>query len=182
MDLVSANTDLEVAMVWRLIIFLRCVIIAGAPYFALRFQSNPWILQHFQAFNLVTFSTTILATDFILTKLQNCVSYPCRLYWAIAIYTAIPLLLALSTLPVLTIPPLPYFVFILLLVFVTAIGNGISQNAAFAFAAGFDRLEYTPGISMGEVVAAIMPCVIGIPTFQNRSRTNTVRDNLYSKS
>jgi equilibrative nucleoside transporter 1/2/3 len=55
-----------------------------------------------------------------------------------------------------------YFIFTLAMVVITAVANGLSQNAAFAFAAGFGRTEYAPAIMTGEALAGLLPSSIGM--------------------
>jgi equilibrative nucleoside transporter 1/2/3 len=70
-------------------------------------------------------------------------------------------MLMVSTLGALDASPRTYFPFTLLMVIATAIANGLSQNAAFAFAAGFGRTEYAPAIMTGEALAGLLPSTIG---------------------
>jgi equilibrative nucleoside transporter 1/2/3 len=60
-----------------------------------------------------------------------------------------------------------YFWFTLAMVVATAVANGLSQNAAFAFAAGFGRTEYAPAIMTGEALAGLLPSVIGTSHLQS---------------
>jgi len=68
----------------------------------------------------------------------------------------------LSTLPRLNMGADLYFLFTLAMVVITAVANGLSQYAAFAFAATFGRTEYAPAIMTGEALAGLLPSSIGI--------------------
>jgi len=55
-----------------------------------------------------------------------------------------------------------YYPFTLIMVVMTGMANGLSQNAAFAFAAGFGRTEYAPAVMTGEALAGFIPSSIGM--------------------
>jgi equilibrative nucleoside transporter 1/2/3 len=74
-----------------------------------------------------------------------------------------------STLPTLNMGANLYFIFTLAMVVITAVANGLSQNAAFAFAAGFGRTEYAPAIMTGEALAGLLPSTIGMQIFTPNS-------------
>jgi hypothetical protein len=58
-------------------------------------------------------------------------------------------------LPSLNMGPNIYFIFTLVMVVITAVANGPSQNAAFAFATGFGRTEYAPAIMTRRVLVVV---------------------------
>lgn len=76
-------------------------------------------------------------------------------------YMAVATMLMLSTIGSFNVGVNVYFPFTLAMVIVTAVANGLSQNAAFAFAASFGRTEYAPAIMTGEALAALLPSAIG---------------------
>lgn len=123
---------------------------------------DPWILRYFQAFYLVFFAFTMLLITVFLGIQRSRPSYTKRLLVALVAYLGVATLLMLSTISSLTVGATIYFVFALAMVTITAIANGLSQNAAFAFAASFGRTEYAPAIMTGEALAGLLPSTIGI--------------------
>lgn len=77
------------------------------------------------------------------------------------VYVAVAIMLTVSTIGILAVEARTYFIFVLSMVIMTAVANATSQNAAFAFAAGFGRTEYAPAIMTGEAVAGLLPSTIG---------------------
>lgn len=137
------------------------MILQAVPYFQRRFKTNAWILRYFQSFNLVVFAFTIMAATIIFTKSKAEASYENRLRTSLLVYITVAALLTVSTIGPLAVDAEIYFPFLLLMVFITALGNALSQNAAFAFAAGFGRTEYAPAIMTGEALAGLLPSVVG---------------------
>ena len=138
------------------------MILQAVPFFHRRFRESPWILQYFQAFYLVFFAFTMLAVILILGAQKSRRSYTSYLGLALTAYVVVASLLMLSTFPSLNMRAHIYFIFTLVMVIVTAVANGLSQNAAFAFAAGFGRTEYAPAIMTGEALAGLLPSSIGM--------------------
>ena len=138
------------------------MILQAVPYYQKRFKSNTWILQYFQSFNLCIFSITILSSTLILAKSKREVAYEKRLRASLLAYVLVAGLLTISTTGAFAVGPEIYFIFLLLMVFSTAAANGLSQNAAFAFAAGFGRTEYAPAIMTGEALAGLLPSTVGM--------------------
>ena len=130
------------------------MILQAVPFFHRRFRQRPWILQYFQAFYLVFFAFTMLLVVMVLGLGRTRPSYTRRLGTSLVQYVVVASLLMLSTISIFTsVDAGVYFIFTLVMVIITAIANGLSQNAAFAFAAGFGRTEYAPAIMTGEVLA-----------------------------
>ncbi|KAH8765725.1 nucleoside transporter-domain-containing protein [Hyaloscypha sp. PMI_1271] len=145
------------SMMWTWSMILQAV-----PFFHRRFRENPWILQYFQAFYLVFFAFTMLSITLVLGSQKSRPSYTSYLGSALIAYVVVATLLMLSTLTNLNMGANIYFVFTLAMVVITAVANGLSQNAAFAFAAGFGRTEYAPAIMTGEALAGLLPSSIEI--------------------
>jgi len=139
----------------------RSMILQAVPYFQRRFRSDEWILRYFQAFYLVFFAATMLAVTLVLGTRNSQPSYTFRLQASLSAYVAVATLLMLSTIGSFHVGASVYFPFTLLMVIITAVANGLSQNAAFAFAAGFGRTEYAPAIMTGEALAGLLPSTIG---------------------
>jgi solute carrier family 29 (equilibrative nucleoside transporter), member 1/2/3 len=139
------------------------MILQAAPYFQQRFGTNATILQYFQASNLLVFAITMSITTVVLNarQVQQQHAYTFRLKGALCAYVAVAALLMLSTIGRFHLRAEIYFPFTLVMVVVTAVANGLSQNAAFAFAAGFGRTEYAPAIMTGEALAGLLPSTIG---------------------
>jgi equilibrative nucleoside transporter 1/2/3 len=141
------------------------MILQAVPFFHRRFRDNPLILRYFQASYLVFFALTMLSVTLILGAQRSRPSYTYRLGLALITYVAVATLLMLSTFSVFNVSAKIYFTFTLIMVIFTAVANGLSQNAAFAFAAGFNRTEYAPALLTGEALAGLLPSTIGKTRF-----------------
>jgi equilibrative nucleoside transporter 1/2/3 len=143
----------------------RSMILQAVPYFQQRFRQDSWILRYFQASNLVVFAVTILGITMVVNKLDNRSThpnaYPRRLRAALIAYVGIATLLTVSTFSKFAVSPELYFMFLIVMVFMAATANGLSQNAAFAFVSGFGRTEYAPALMTGESLAGLLPSIIG---------------------
>ncbi|KAK4231512.1 catalase-like domain-containing protein [Podospora fimiseda] len=140
------------AMLWAWNMFL-----AAAPYFQSRFESDPWILANSQSAILTVSTLTNLLAMLILTNIQSSANYPFRINLALLLNALVFGFLTISTSYFLDSSPGTYFVFLLLMVCVTACASGLMQNGAFSFAASFGRTEYTQAIMAGQGVAGILP-------------------------
>lgn len=136
--------------------------LAAAPYFQKRFDSNDWILAHFQSAIISVGTLTNLGSMLVLTKLQSKASYPKRICSSLVLSLTIFSLLAISTKHFLDISAGLYLAFILVMVFFTSLATGLCQNGAFAFASGFGRTEYMQAIMTGQGVAGVLPSVAQI--------------------
>jgi equilibrative nucleoside transporter 1/2/3 len=110
---------------------------------------------------LVFFAITMMAVTLALGARRKQPAYAAHLKMALVGYVAVGTLLMLSTIGAFNVAAGLYFPFTVAMVIVTAIANGLSQNSAFAFAAGFGRTEYAPAIMTGEALAALLPSTIG---------------------
>jgi hypothetical protein len=139
------------------------MILQAIPYFQRRFKQNSLLLKYFQACNLIVFAATILVVSLFVNRLQSDSShtYPLRLSASLLAYISIATMLTLSTLEPFAVTPELYFAFLMTMVHFAAAANGLSQNAAFAFVAGFPRTEYAPGLMAGESLAGLLPSIIG---------------------
>lgn len=151
------------------------MILQAVPYFKRQFRDSPFILRYFQASNLVVFAVALLATTAALTVLPGSPSYPGRLKAALRAYVVVGALLTTSAFSGSNGSPIIYFLFLQSMVFLTALANGLSQNSAFAFAAGFARTEYIPAIMSGEASAALLPSVIGLSRDSKTARFKLTR-------
>lgn len=142
------------------------MILQAVPFFHRRFRGDAWILRYFQAFYLVFFAFTMLSVTVFLATQHSRPSYTRRLRAALIAYVVVATLLMLSTFSIFNVGAKIYFTFALSMVTITAIANGLSQNAAFAFAAGFGRTEYAPAIMTGEALAGLLPSTIGMIMFR----------------
>jgi equilibrative nucleoside transporter 1/2/3 len=137
------------------------MILQAVPYLQRRFQSNPWILRNFQAYNLVIFAITISTSSVILTRWTTGINFTKCLKASLIAYVLVAMALSVSSSDVVPTSAEIYFPFILIMVFVTGIAYATSQQAAFAFVAGFGRPEYAPAIITGEALAGLLPSIIG---------------------
>ena len=111
----------------------------------------------------MVFAATILGVTLFVNRLESDSNhtYPLRLSVSLVAYISIAIMLTLSTLESFFVTPELYFAFLMAMVFSAAAANGLSQNAAFAFVAGFARTEYAPGLMAGESLAGLLPSIIG---------------------
>lgn len=140
----------------------RSMIIQAAPYFQRRFAANAAILRYFQASYLVFFATTMFLTTIYLNRQREQPMYTHRLWRALCGYVAVATLLMVSAIDMFYVRAEFYYPFTLIMVVMTGMANGLSQNAAFAFAAGFGRTEYAPAVMTGEALAGFIPSSIGM--------------------
>ncbi|KAK3322146.1 nucleoside transporter-domain-containing protein [Apodospora peruviana] len=141
-----------VAMLWAWNMFM-----AAAPYFQKRFQSDEWILDHFQSAIISVSTVTNLVAMLILTNIQSSANYPLRINTALLLNAVVFVVLTLSTSYFLDVSAPTYLGFLLTMVAGTAWAAGLMQNGAFAFAASFGRPEYTQAIMAGQGIAGILP-------------------------
>ncbi|ODH13350.1 hypothetical protein ACO22_07345 [Paracoccidioides brasiliensis] len=144
-------------MLWAWNMFL-----AAAPYFQLRFASNPWVKANFQSCILSVSSIVNLAAVLVLAKLQMNASYPRRITSSLILNMVIFTLLALSAILFRSVSVPIYFTFLLVMVLGASIATGYNQNGLFAYASGFGRSEYTQAIMAGQGVAGVLPCIVQI--------------------
>lgn len=138
------------------------MILQAVPHFKRRFEPNPWILRNFQAYNLVIFAVTISASSLALTEWTSKINYTKCLKASLIAYVVVALALTISASDAIPTSAEVYFPFVLMMVFITGVAYAISQQAAFAFVAGFGRSEYAPAILAGEALAALLPSVIEV--------------------
>ena len=136
--------------------------LAAAPYFQKRFSSDPRILQVFQSAIISVATITNLGVLLLMTNLQSSASYPFRINTGLLMSSVVFILLTISTSYFLDVSPSVYFAFLLVMVAASSYATGLLQNGAFAFAASFDRPEYTQAIMAGQGVAGVLPSVAGI--------------------
>jgi equilibrative nucleoside transporter 1/2/3 len=137
------------------------MILQAVPYFQKLFKSNAWIRQYFQSLNLCVLSITMLSSTLVLSKSNREVVYERHLRGSLLAYVLVASLLTISTTELFAVSPEIYLIFLLVMVFITAVANTLSQNAAFAFAARFGRIEYAPAIMTGEALAGLLPSTVG---------------------
>ncbi|KAI9795638.1 MAG: hypothetical protein M1835_005423 [Candelina submexicana] len=148
---------LGISMLWAWNMFL-----AAAPYFQKRFQTDQWILTHFQSAIISVSTVTNLGSMLVLTKLQARASYPKRITLSLIINIASFTLLALSTTIFRNVSAGTYLGYLLTMVFAASLATGFSQNGVFSYVSGFQRREYTQGIMTGQAVAGVLPCIAQI--------------------
>jgi equilibrative nucleoside transporter 1/2/3 len=136
--------------------------LAAAPYFQTRFQDNERILTHFQSSIISVSCVTNLSAMLVLSNMQSRASYPKRIMSSLIVNTIVFILLTISTSYFRHISSAAYFVFTLIMVFLTSIATGLCQNGTFAFAASFGRPEYIQAIMTGQAVAGVLPSIAQI--------------------
>lgn len=136
--------------------------LAAAPYFQRRFESNEWILEHFQAAEISVSTVANLGAVIILSKLQKNASYTKRITNSLLINIVGFVLLTLSTLFG-KVSAGPYFGFLLFIICAASLSTGLIQNGLFAYVATYkSSAEYTQAIMTGQAIAGVLPCLAQI--------------------
>lgn len=135
---------------------------AAAPYFAKRFESDEWILAHFQSSIISVGTITNLLSMIVLASLQAKASYSRRISLALIINIVAFSLLALSTTFFRGISAAGYLGFVLSMVMCTSMATGLIQNGAFAFASGFGHPSYIQAIMTGQAISGVLPPITQI--------------------
>ena len=140
----------------------RNMFLAASPYFQHRFNPSPKLLAAFSPAVLSVSTLTGLSSMVLLTHLQSNAHYPRRVILSLILNIVAFVLLALSTVLFKDTSPVSYFVFLMLMVFVTSLATALTQNGLFAYVSGFGIGEYVQGIMTGQAVAGVLPCVAQI--------------------
>ncbi|KAJ5745199.1 hypothetical protein N7520_010381 [Penicillium odoratum] len=148
---------LGVTMLWAWNMML-----AAAPYFHQRFESNKWTSTHYQSSILSVSTITNLATAYTLARVQKNVSYPWRVTLALLMNCFFFTLLAISTILFTNVSAKGYFAFLMVMVWGASLATGLNQNGVFAYVSSFGREEYTQAIMSGQGVAGVLPCIVQI--------------------
>lgn len=136
--------------------------LAALAYFHSRFAASPGLLANFASSITSLFTLTNFLVMIPLAQLQINASYSSRIMASLFLNMAGFTLLALSTVFFLDVPAGLYFAFVMLVVFTAGVASALSQNGAYAYAAGFGRGEYIQGIMAGQALAGVLPCVAQI--------------------
>ncbi|KAJ5645409.1 hypothetical protein N7507_011420 [Penicillium longicatenatum] len=138
------------------------MLLAAAPYFHQRFESNEWTSTHYQPSILSVSTVTNLISAYTLARVQKNVSYPWRVTLALLMNCFFFTLLAFSTIVFTGVSAKGYFAFLMVMVWGASLATGINQNGVFAYASSFGREEYTQAIMSGQGVAGVLPCIVQI--------------------
>lgn len=136
--------------------------LAALAYFHSRFAASPWLLANLASSITSLFTLTNFLVMIPLAQLHIHASYSSRIMVSLFLNMAGFTLLALSTVFFLDISPGLYFAFVMIIVFTAGVASALSQNGAYAYAAGFGRGEYIQGIMAGQALAGVLPCVAQI--------------------
>ena len=144
------------------LILARNMFLAAGPYFIRRFQSDEWILEHFQSVELSVSSIALLSSVYILSQLQENANYPRRVLVALTMNIVTFTMLAISTKSYTDVSAATYFLFLILMVLLSSIAAGLMQNGIFAYVASFGVEKYIQGIMTGQAIAGVLPAIIQI--------------------
>ena len=136
--------------------------LAAGPYFIRRFQSDKWILSHFQSFELSVSSIALLSSVYLLSRVQESANYSRRILVALVMNIGTFTLLAISTKSHTDVSPTAYFIFLMFMVLLSSLAAGLMQNGIFAYVASFGVEKYVQGIMTGQAVAGVLPAIIQI--------------------
>ena len=136
--------------------------LAAGPYFIRRFQSDEWILGHFQSVELSVSSIALLSSVYFLSRLQENANYSRRIFVALLMNIVTFTLLAISTKSHTDVSPTAYFIFLMFMVLLSSLAAGFMQNGIFAYVASFGVEKYVQGIMTGQAIAGVLPAIIQI--------------------
>ncbi|KAK9451726.1 nucleoside transporter-domain-containing protein [Limtongia smithiae] len=154
----AAFLALGMAMLWPWNCFL-----SAAAYFQDRFEERPYLRDNFLSFVMTTSTITSTAFMFILSHRQKSARYTFRIWCAQIINITDFTLLAVASLAGTSFALTPYFVYLMISVFFSALATSLSQNGAFAIANLFTPL-YTQAIMVGQAIAGVLPSIAQILT------------------
>ncbi|KAJ5653142.1 hypothetical protein N7490_000145 [Penicillium lividum] len=137
---------LGVTMLWAWNMML-----AAAPYFHQRFESNKWTSTHYQSSILIY---SCQSTKECLLPMAR----DARAVNELLFFT----LLAISTIVFTNVSAKGYFAFLMVMVWGASLATGLNQNGVFAYISSFGREEYTQAIMSGQGVAGVLPCIVQI--------------------
>ncbi|KAK9333887.1 nucleoside transporter-domain-containing protein [Lipomyces starkeyi] len=145
-----------IAMLWPWNCFL-----SAAAYFQERFKSSDFLLENFQSCIMTTSTITATVAMIVLSYQQKHAKYTFRVWLALVMNIINFFILALTSITGGSWAITPYFIYILVSVFFSALATSLSQNGAFAIANLFAPM-YTQGIMVGQAVAGVLPSIAQI--------------------
>ncbi|ANB14408.1 nucleoside transmembrane transporter FUN26 [Sugiyamaella lignohabitans] len=154
-------------------------LLSATPYFQGRFEGYKFLQANFSSF--VMSITTVTGTLFtiLLADRQKNADYSWRVRVGELTIASVFLLLAFSC--ALSIPAVPYFLFILLCVFSSSIGTGLTQNGSYAIGNTLTS-SHTQAITVGQAVSGVLPPIISmlsaIGSGASKEHSNDVNESL----
>jgi equilibrative nucleoside transporter 1/2/3 len=142
-------------------------LLSAVPYFSQRLADFP-MLQRTISSNIMFISTltsSILFIYFVFKRTKegtdSTAVYSRRIILGELIIALAFLLLAVSCLLGTGVNQILYFIFVMIVIFVSTIGTALTQNGSFAVVNLFDPI-YTQSIMVGQAIAGILPPVLYI--------------------
>ncbi|KAK9325813.1 nucleoside transporter-domain-containing protein [Lipomyces orientalis] len=145
-----------IAMLWPWNCFL-----SAAAYFQERFKSSDFLRENFQSCIMSTSTITATLAMIVLSNQQTHAKYTFRVWLALVMNIINFSILALTSITGGSWAIAPYFIYLLVSVFFSALATSLSQNGAFAIANLFAPI-YTQGIMVGQAVAGVLPSIAQI--------------------
>ncbi|KAJ8097874.1 nucleoside transporter-domain-containing protein [Lipomyces tetrasporus] len=169
-----------IAMLWPWNCFL-----SAAAYFQERFKSSDFLRENFQSCIMTTSTITATIAMIVLSYQQTHAKYTFRVWIALVMNIINFSILALTSITGGSWAIAPYFFYLLVSVFFSALATSLSQNGAFAIANLFAPI-YTQGIMVGQAVAGVLPSIAQILSVvtveQTRSDDQNSGDEVTSTS
>ncbi|KAK9365482.1 nucleoside transporter-domain-containing protein [Lipomyces kononenkoae] len=156
-----------IAMLWPWNCFL-----SAAAYFQERFKSSEFLRENFQSCIMTTSTITATVAMIVLSYQQKHAKYTYRVWIALVMNIINFFILALTSIAGGSWAITPYFLYLLVSVFFSALATSLSQNGAFAIANLFAPI-YTQGIMVGQAIAGVLPSIaqiLSVVTVENTRR------------
>ncbi|KAK9457008.1 nucleoside transporter-domain-containing protein [Dipodascopsis uninucleata] len=145
-----------IAMLWPWNCFL-----SAAAYFQMRFRESDFLRENFQSCMMSTSTITATCTMAVLSYMQRTASYPFRIWIALAMNIVNFTILAIASVVGRSFALWPYFVYLMVSVFFSALSTSLSQNGGFAISNIMAPI-YTQAIMVGQAVAGVLPSIAQI--------------------
>ncbi|KAK9237221.1 nucleoside transporter-domain-containing protein [Lipomyces kononenkoae] len=145
-----------IAMLWPWNCFL-----SAAAYFQERFKSSQFLRDNFQSCIMTTSTITATIAMIVLSYQQKHAKYTSRVWMALVMNIINFFILALTSIVGGSWAITPYFLYLLVSVFFSALATSLSQNGAFAISNLFVPV-YTQGIMVGQAIAGVLPSIAQI--------------------
>lgn len=140
-------------------------LLSAADYFYRRLDGENDLQNALQSSIVSVTTCTSLLTMLLLIRLQKNANYPFRLFSSLLLNVVSFLPLALACLLWTTGFGKTYFVFILVITFISATSTSLSQNATFSYTNEYDHeksLVYIQAVMTGQGLAGILPSLVEV--------------------
>ncbi len=140
-----------VAMLWP----WNCLL-SVSHFFASRFKENKYLRDNYFSYFMLISTATSLVYTFILARRQVGTLYHKRVVTGLVINIVVFAILGLSCVWFTSTPSTIYFIFVIIAVFISAIGTCLIQNGIMAIVNLFGP-AYAQAVMVGQAVAGVLP-------------------------